>query len=100
MKNKLYPHTPIQITHEKDGWQVYVEGQWYSKHEAPPKESLIDYIINANADDWCYPSTRINPNWNGWQHISVADLNHFAAQAETSDEPIDRERSTVRIRGV
>lgn len=72
---KLFPNTPIEVKFEDGEWHIWVEGEWHSKEERlDGLRKQVANIIKLYGDDWCYPSTRVNPTWPGWAKISNADL--------------------------
>lgn len=80
--DKLFPHTPIQVETEPFGgvlyWHIYMEGKWHSK--IPSEEECVRqvrWLVKTYGDDWFYPSTRVEPQWEGWEKISKSDLLQF-----------------------
>lgn len=88
--NKLFPHTPIELIFEFNKWAVYLEGQWYANWDVYPTARLIDYIIKRHSDDWLYPSTRINPEWSGWDKITEYSLVTANQQAALGNDGVPR----------
>lgn len=90
LTEKLFPYTPIEIVFELGKFAIYLEGDWYANSEFYPSARFIDYIIVRNFDDWLYPCTRINPNWNGWEHIKNSSIITASEQATTGHDGVPR----------
>lgn len=79
LRDKLFPHSPIEVTFEGEEWHIYMEGQWHSRVKLLEEVVLqVKWLIKTYGDDWYYPSTRVNPGWVGWDSISKVDLSGFA----------------------
>lgn len=87
LADKFYPNSPVQVTIEDGEFHIYIEGQWHSRVETFP-EVLLDlkFIFKAYGDDWFYPSTRVNPTWEGWSQITEFSLAQWML---TSGPPSD-----------
>jgi hypothetical protein len=87
VRDKLFPHTPIEVKHEADAGQyfyhIYMEGEWHSKVSFEDEVvRQVHWLAKTYGDDWYYPSTRVAPDWEGWKQISQMDLSRFREGAE------------------
>lgn len=78
LADKLFPITPIEARLEDGEYHVYVEGQWCAKEiSLNDVETRLLELIENQGDDWFYPSTRVVPDWAGWNRISMVELAQF-----------------------
>lgn len=71
----LYPHTPIEVRLEMGKLAIWVEGEWYHDCEdVSTVKPIVQNAIKLYIDDWQYVSTRINPRWEGWKHVSTVSM--------------------------
>jgi hypothetical protein len=87
--DKLYPNSPIEITidftdrdnrHSKDterSWHFtfFAEGQWIANElTIEGARSRITETIKVNQECWATPRCYINPEWEKWCGVRMADL--------------------------
>lgn len=78
LRDKLFPHSPIEVNFEDEEWHIYMEGEWHSRVKLIEEVVFqVTWLIKTYGDDWYYPSTRVNPRWVGWDTISEVDLVNF-----------------------
>ena len=80
LSDKLFPHTPIEVSLEEGEYHIYVEGEWNRKSKTLFEvNEQVANIIKLYGDDWWYPSTRVNGGWHKWPAVSVASLAQWTA---------------------
>jgi hypothetical protein len=80
LSDRLFPHTPIEVSLEDGEYHIYVEGEWNRKSKTI--REVVDQVFNIiklYGDDWWYPSTRVNAGWSKWPAVSVTSLAQWTA---------------------
>lgn len=74
-KLKLFPNTPVEAKYELGSLCLYVAGEW--RCNEPDIASLqlgLNEILKIGLEYWPYPSLRDNPDWPGWDDVSMASM--------------------------
>lgn len=87
--DKLYPNSPVEIfvdftdrtnKHTKDNersWHFtfYCEGEWVANElTLQGARARIGETIKVNQECWATPRCYINPEWDKWRNIHMANL--------------------------
>lgn len=71
----LFPESPIEVQTEGLNYVVFCEGEWYCNCETwDDVRWQVNHLIKMYAGDWLHSCMRINPNWHGWDKISMVSL--------------------------